>query len=291
MNSQMRQFTENLARKFISEKEYEQYKNIPFYDEGHGYDLFGFEKESGLIGFAIVKYLYLHYFRVESFGHENIPKKGRGMLVSNHSGVLPIDGAMVAIDCMKKLDPPRVVRSVVLRFFMGYPFVGTILRRVGQINGMKRDFEELLRREELTAVFPEGVKGLGKHFSQRYKLRKFNVGFLEIAIQEKTPIIPTCVIGAEEQAPLLYNLKPLAKILGFPYFPVTPTFPHLGLLGCIPLPVKYRIYYGEPFHFYKDYSPEVVNDPEKVRELVEVVRGAVQDLINKGLEARTGIFV
>ena len=140
-------------------------------------------------------------------------------------------------------------------------------------------------------MFPEGVKGLGKHFSQRYKLRKFNVGFIEVAIQEKTPIIPTCVIGAEEQAPLLYNLKPVAKILGFPYFPVTPTFPHLGLLGCIPLPVKYRIYYGKPFHFYKDYPPETANNPEKVRELAEVVRGAVQDMINNGLEARAGIFV
>ena len=287
----MRQLAETLGQKLLSEEEYERYKSIPFYDEGHGYDIFGYEKESGLLSFVIGKFLYEKYFRVESFGHENIPREGRGMLTVNHSGVLPIDGGMILIDCLKKLNPPRIVRSVVLRFFMGYPYIGTILRRVGQINGMKRDFEELLRREELTAVFPEGVKGLGKHFSQRYKLQRFNVGFIEIALQEKAPIIPTCVIGPEEQAPMLYNLKPLAKLLGFPYFPVTPTFPLMGPVGFIPLPVKYRIYYGEPFHFYKDYPPETVNDPAKIRELAELVRSTIQDMINKGLEARAGIFV
>lgn len=291
MKQEMRERVDALARRFLGDEGYELYKQIKFYDEGHGYDMFGFEKESGLIAYALGRFFYDKWFRVESKGHENIPKEGRAMMVCNHSGILPIDGAMIVIDCLTKLRPPRVVRGVVDRFFMGYPFVGMFLRRVGQICGMKRDFEELLKRDEIALVFPEGQKGNGKHFSQRYKLQHFNVGFMEIALEQKAPIIPTCVIGAEEQAPLLFNLKPLAKVLGFPFFPVTPMFPHFGPLGFIPLPVKYRIYYGEPLHYYKDYGPETVADPRKIRELVEHCKSVIQDMINRGLEERPGIFV
>jgi len=291
MKESMRHRVDALARRVLNDEEYDLYKNIPFHDEGHGYDIFGFEKESGLIAYLLGSLAYNNWFRVESQGHENIPKEGRAMLVCNHSGILPIDGGMIAIDCLKKLRPPRAVRSVVDRFFMGYPYVGMLLRRVGQITGMKRDFVELLERDELSLVFPEGQKGNGKHFSQRYKLQRFNVGFMEIALGHRTPIIPTCVIGAEEQAPLLLNIKPLAKLLGFPFFPITPTFPHMGPIGMIPLPVKYHIYYGTPIHLYEEYGPEVAGDPPKVRALVEQVRSAIQEMINKGLEQRTGIFV
>ncbi len=291
MNKHMRRVAEEVSKNILTEEEYESYKELPFFDEGHGYDIFGFEKESGMLSVVMGKFLYEKYFRVESFGRENIPKKTRGMLVCNHSGIVPIDGAMIFMDCLLKLKPPRAIRAVVDRFFMGFPFVGMLLRRMGQINGMKRDFQELLRREELTLVFPEGTHGVGKHFSQRYKLERFGVGFLEIALSERTPLIPTCVVGAEEQAPMIFNIKPLARLLGFPYFPVTPTFPHLGPLGIFPLPVKYRIYYGEPLYLHEKYSPDIIDNPAKIMELVEEVKSTVQQMINKGLEERAGIFV
>jgi len=292
MNERMRRIADEIGRRMLTEEEYETYKDLPFFDEGHGYDIFGFEKESGMLAVAILgKFLYQKYFRVDSFGHENLPEEKRGMLVSNHSGILPIDGGMIFMDCLLKLKPPRAIRAVVDRFFMSFPYIGMILRRFGQINGMRRDFQELLRREELTLVFPEGTHGVGKHFSQRYKLERFNVGFMEIALEEEAPIIPTCVIGAEEQAPMIFNLKPIARLFGFPYFPVTPTFPHFGPLGAFPLPVKYRIYYGEPMYLHEEYSPDIVRNPAKVMELVETVKSTIQQMINKGLEERTGIFV
>lgn len=291
MNPIMRQMAGKLASNFLTEDEYKAFMDMVFHDEGHGYDLFGFEKESALLALVIGKYIYKYYFRVESFGIENLPDKGRCMMVSNHSGILPIDGGMIAADCILKKKPPRMVRAVVDRFFMGFPFLGLGLRRFGQINGMRRDFEELLRRDELTLVFPEGTRGNGKHFSQRYKLQRFNVGFLEIAMAENAPIIPTCVIGSEEQAPMLLNIKPLARMFGFPFFPVTPLFPHLGPLGMLPLPVRYRIHYGKPIKLHEEYPPEVLKNPAKVRELVEYVKETIQEMINKGLEERTGIFV
>ena len=162
MNRNMRKTIETLAKKALSEEDYDLYQQIPFKDEGYGYDMFGFEKEAGLAAFMLGLLAYDKWFRVESEGHENIPQDGRAMIVCNHSGILPIDGAMIAVDCLKKLRPPRAVRSVVDRFFMSYPFVGMFLRRVGQISGMRKDFEELLKREELTQVFPEGQKGNGK---------------------------------------------------------------------------------------------------------------------------------
>jgi len=291
MNQQMRKFAVKAGQYTLSEEEWKRIEKIRVFDEGHGYDMFGLEKESLILSLIAGKYIYEKYFRVESFGVENIPSEGRGMLVCNHSGILPIDAAMIAMDIFRKTDPPRLVRAVVDRFFMRFPFVGLALRRLGQINGMKRDFEELLKRDELTLVFPEGTRGNGKHFSQRYRLQMFNVGFMEIALQTRSPVIPTCVIGSEEQAPMVFNIKPLARALGFPFFPVTPTFPHLGPLGMLPLPVKYRIYYGEPIHYYRDHPPEAVNDPGKIRNLVEDVKGRIQRMIDKALEERPGIFV
>ncbi len=291
MNPRMRKLANEIGRNVLSEKEYDMVQDLKVFDEGHGYDIFGFEKESTLLAYIVMKYIYEKYFRVESFGIENIPSESRAMLVCNHSGILPIDGAMIAADIIRKTDPPRLVRAVVDRFFMQFPFIGMMLRKMGQINGMKRDFEELLNRDELTLVFPEGTRGNGKHFSQRYRLQRFNVGFMEIALQTSSPIVPTCVIGSEEQAPMVMNIKPLARALGFPFFPVTPMFPHFGPLGMIPLPVKYKVYYGEPLHYYKDYPPEIVNDPNKIRELVEDAKSRIQQMIDNALEERAGIFV
>jgi 1-acyl-sn-glycerol-3-phosphate acyltransferase len=139
-------------------------------------------------------------------------------------------------------------------------------------------------------VFPEGAKGTGKLYSHRYRLLPFNVGFIELSLTYKAPIVPVAVIGGEEQAPMLYDIRPIARALRFPYFPVTPFFPLLGPLGAVPLPVKYHIYYGTPLHFHKEYPREAANDPETVRMLADKVQMIIQGMTDDGLKKRDGVF-
>jgi 1-acyl-sn-glycerol-3-phosphate acyltransferase len=142
----------------------------------------------------------------------------------------------------------------------------------------------------MVVVFPEGHKGTGKRYRERYKLQRFNVGFMELSLIHKTPIVPTAVIGAEEQYPFMVDLKPVARALNFPYFPVTPLLLSLGPVGLLPLPTKYIIHYGEALHFYRDFPPETVKDPEKIHELVGTVKTHVQELLDRGLRERNGVF-
>jgi 1-acyl-sn-glycerol-3-phosphate acyltransferase len=168
--------------------------------------------------------------------------------------------------------------------------VGLFLQRCGQVIGTRRNFEELLQADEMVGVFPEGAKGTGKPFSHRYQLLRFNVGFIELAIEHKTPIVPVAVTGAEEQAPMLFNLKPIARALGFPYFPVTPTFPLLGPLGMVPYPAKYYIDYGEPFSFHEEYSATALEDPHRLRFLAGRVRKRIQGMLHKRVKERSGVY-
>jgi 1-acyl-sn-glycerol-3-phosphate acyltransferase len=197
---------------------------------------------------------------------------------------------MIAADLAMKMATPRVTRAVVDNFAGFLPFVNTLFYRWGQIIGARRNFEELLRQGEMVMVFPEGHKGTGKPYKERYKLTRFNVGFMELSLIHKTPIVPVAVIGAEEQYPYMFDLKPLARMLNFPYMPITPLMLVLGPLGMLPLPTKYVIYYGEPFHFYRDFPPETVKDPETIYRLVDTVKTRVQELIDQGLRARKGVF-
>lgn len=290
MNKSQRAKAMRLAKSLLPPEEFERVITLEINDIGFGYDQFGMEKETAILAIAFARYIYKYWFRVESFGHENIPLKGRALITPNHSGVLPIDAVMIGVDLVSRLERPRVMRAMVDNFMGFLPFVNTFFYRVGQVVGARRNFRDLLEKDELVTVFPEGAKGTGKMFSKRYNLIKFNVGFIELALSYKAPIIPTAVIGGEEQSPMLYNIKPIARLLGFPYFPVTPFFPLLGPLGFLPMPVKYFLYYGEPLHFYKDYPPETVSDPETVRMLADKVQLIVQDMVNKGLEQRKNIF-
>jgi 1-acyl-sn-glycerol-3-phosphate acyltransferase len=156
--------------------------------------------------------------------------------------------------------------------------------------GHRRNFHDLLRAGELVGVWPEGTRGLGKPFAQRYNLVRFAVGFIELSLTYRAPIIPTALIGAEEQMPMVKNLRPIARLLGFPYFPVTPLFPWLGPAGLMPLPVKYHLYYGEPIRYYEDYGPQTLQDPDTVQMLADKVRLTVQEMIHRGLERRTSVF-
>lgn len=279
-----------MVSRILAPEDYERFQDIKINDLGFGYDPFGLELESAMVAFSVAKLIYKHWFRVESHGIENVPLEGPVMITPNHSGVLPVDALMIGVDLGVNLKKPRLMRAVVDNFAGFLPFINTLFYRCGQIIGARRNFEELLKRGEMVAVFPEGDKGTGKPYKDRYKPVPFNMGFMELSLLHKTPIVPSAIIGAEEQYPYMVNLKPLAKMFSFPYFPVTPLLLLFGPLGVLPMPTKYHIYYGEALHLYRDYPPETVKNPETIRKLVGIVQERVEELIALGLENRKGIF-
>lgn len=251
-----------------------------------GVDPFGFDPEAAKFAAVPVEWLYNHYFRVEAFGIENVPDHGRVLIVANHSGQLPFDGMMIGASLIIERDPPRVVRSMVEKWVPRLPFVSVAMARVGQIVGTPDNCRRLLTREEAILVFPEGARGISKTFDKRYQLERFGHGFMRLALETKTPIVPVAVVGAEEQQPSLYDVKPLARLFGTPAFPITPTFPWLGPAGLLPLPTRYRIHFGPMMHFHGDGDEE----DEVVERQVAEVRGTIQKMLDKGVAERTGIF-
>lgn len=245
----------------------------------YGVDPFGFNLDYSLSALAPFFWLYRHYHRVETYGIEKVPK-GRVLLISNHSGQLPMDGAMIGVSLLLEADPPRAIRSMVEKWVPTLPYVSTFMARVGQIVGTPENCRRLLEADEAILVFPEGVRGLGKLWPQRYQLQDFGLGFMRLALETDTPIVPIAVVGAEEQAPALVDVKPLAKLLGFPTFPLTVT----GMP--LPLPTKYRIYFGDPLHFTGRADDEDSELDKKVR----TVKSAIQAMLNQGLKERQGVF-
>ncbi len=245
----------------------------------YGVDPFGYNLDFSLSAVAPFLWLYRNYFRVETYGIEKVPA-GRVLLVSNHSGQLPLDGAMIGVSMMLEASPPRAIRSMVEKWVPSLPYVSTFMARMGQIVGTPENCRRLLESEEAILVFPEGLRGINKLWPQRYQLQEFGLGFMRLALETHTPIIPIAVVGAEEQAPALMDLKPVAKLLGFPSFPVTPT----GLP--IPLPTKYRIYYGDPLRFTGRPDDEDSELDKKVR----TVKAAIQSMLHQGLKERRGVF-
>jgi 1-acyl-sn-glycerol-3-phosphate acyltransferase len=239
----------------LAPEEYVRFQELKINDLGFGYDPFGLEIESAVAALSVAKQIYKYWFRVESHGVENVPLEGAVMITPNHSGALPLDAVMVGVDLAVKMKKPRIMRAVVDNFAGFLPFVNTLFYRCGQIIGARRNFEELLKWGEMVGVFPEGDKGTGKPFKDRYKMIPFNVGFMELSLLYRAPIVPTAVIGAEEQYPYMFNVKPLANLFNLPYFPLTPLTLLLGPLGVLPLPTRYSIYYGEALHLYREYPP------------------------------------
>jgi 1-acyl-sn-glycerol-3-phosphate acyltransferase len=184
-------------------------------------------------------------------------------------------------------DPPRVLRGMAEYWMPTLPFIGTIGHRIGSVVGTPKNCVDLLRREEAVVVFPEGVRGLNKLYTQRYRLQRFGLGFMRLALETDSPIVPAVVIGSEEQAPAIANVAPLARLIGAPAFPITLTFPLLGLLGTLPLPVKYHIAVGPPMHFAGNPHDEDAVIEAKVLE----VRDEMRAMIERGLRARRGIFL
>jgi 1-acyl-sn-glycerol-3-phosphate acyltransferase len=250
------------------------------------YDSLGLCPRTSRRTFAFFKLLYRHYFRVESSGHDHLPEKEGAILACNHGGLLPFDATMVVVDGVLGPDSPRLYRAIVDRWAGTLPFVNVFYSRVGQVIGTRDNFRKLLRGGEIALVFPEGMAGIRKRAADRYVLQRFNVGFIEESIRNRVPIIPTALVGADDQAPVLWNLKPLARLLGLPFFPITPTFPLLGPLGLLPYPVKYDLTYGEPFRFYEEFPAEVAEDAHAVRYMAEQVRRRIQEMVDRRVMAR-----
>lgn len=236
-------------------------------------------------------FLYYNYWRVSVRGLNHVPGEGRGLIVANHSGTLPYDGSMIAASVINEHPSRKDVRFLVEDFVYHFPFLGTFMYRIGGVRACPENAERLLTKGHLVTVFPEGIKGIGKHYKERYRLQRFGRGgFIKLALKTNTPIIPTAVIGAEEIHPLIYKSTLLAKPLGIPYIPVTPTLPWLGVLGLIPLPSKWMILFGEPIHFSPKYGPKDAENQLLVNKLSEMVRTKIQEMVFEGLKHRHSIW-
>jgi 1-acyl-sn-glycerol-3-phosphate acyltransferase len=257
------------------------------YDE----DEWGFDEEFATALRPLLDFLYDRWWRVETSGVTNVPGTGRAMLVSNHAGILPWDGTMISLAIQREHPMPRYPRFLVLDWAFTLPFVSVAMRKVGGVVASPYNASRLLEDDELVAVFPEGAKGAGKDFSERYRLQRFGRGgFVEIALRAGAPIVPVAVVGSEEIYPKVGESRLLARAIGAPYFPITPTFPALGPLGTIPLPSKWRIEFGEPIRT-DHLGPEAADDRALVFELSERVRDEIQRMVYENLVRRGSAFI
>mgnify|MGYP001946918843 CR=1 FL=1 len=253
-------------------------------------DEFGFDPdlcEHTLL--PVLRLLYRHWFRVEVSGLENLPAEGSALLVANHSGTIALDAMMLSVAVHDEHPGRRWLRLLGADFVFRAPLLGEAARKLGATLACHPDAERLLRTGELVGVFPEGFKGVGKPFSERYKLQRFGRGgFVAAALRTGAPIIPVSIVGAEEIYPLIGDIKPLARLLGLPYFPVTPLFPWLGPLGAVPLPSKWLIEFGEPIPTEElDANPD---DPMVVFNLADQVRETIQQTLYRLLLRRNSVF-
>jgi 1-acyl-sn-glycerol-3-phosphate acyltransferase len=247
----------------------------------YGVDPYGLDVDFAVAAIAPLLWLYKRYFRVQMHGIDRVPGEGRVVIVANHSGQLPFDAAMIEVGLLIEKDPPRVARALVEKWVPTLPFVSTFMSRCGQIVGTPENCRRLLAADEAILVFPEGVRGLNKPWRQRYQLQKFGPGFMRLALESSAPVVPCAVVGAEEQAPALLDLKRLARLLGMPAFPITPT------LLPFPLPARYHIRFGEPMRFAG--SPD--DDDAELERKVAEVEHAVAELVARGLAERTSVFL
>ena len=276
----MRHFAKRIVLRALPDTLRERLSRMAVIDAGHGYDVFGANPHWVENALAATNWLYEHYFRVLSFDADRLPTSGPAILASNHSGSLPFDGVMLYSDVVRQTDPPRLPRPIADRFVPVLPFVSTFFARVGVVSGTRGNVRALLERGELLMIFPEGTPGIGKAFAQRYQLQNWRVGHAELAIRHQVPIVPVGIVGAEEQMPQIARLP--IKLFGAPYFPITATL--------VPLPVRYRIYYGEPIDVAGQWDSEAADSPDEVSRLAAQVKAAVQSLLARGLRERTGVF-
>jgi 1-acyl-sn-glycerol-3-phosphate acyltransferase len=234
--------------------------------------------------------MYERWWRVQAIAVENVPAHGPAMIVANHAGVLPWDATMMSTAIRKEHPLPRQPRFTVLDWAFRLPWVSGFIRRVGGVVASPFNALRLLEQGHLVMVFPEGSKGAGKPFSERYRLQRFGRGgFVEIALRAGSPIVPVAVVGSEEIYPKLGEFRLLARLLGAPYVPITPTFPALGPLGAVPLPSRWRIEFCPPIDL-SDYGAEAAEDRATVFELSERVRNTIQEKLLENLVKRGSAF-
>ena len=254
-------------------------------------DEWGFDAEVLEAFRPFVEFMYYRYWRVEAIGLENVPHEGRAMLVCNHSGQLPWDGLMVGTAVYNEHPAQRLVRSLYATWFPTLPFVSDLFTKLGQVLANEENGIRLLEQDELISVFPEGYKGVGKLFKDRYRLARFGRGgFVRMALNTGAPMIPVAVVGAEETYISLAKSPTMAKLIGFPYFPISPTFPWFGLLGFVPLPTKWFIEFGEPIPV-DEYGPDAAQNLVLVSQLTDQVRNIIQSNIYDRLAQRRSVFL
>lgn len=253
-------------------------------------DEFGFDQElTDEVFHRLARPLYRDWFRVEVTGAKQVPADGPGLVVANHSGTLPLDAWMLAVAIHDELPVPRHLRLLGADLVFRLPFLSELARKSGVTLACAADAERLLRSGQMVGVFPEGFKGIGKHYKDRYKLQRFGRGgFVSAALATGTPIIPVAIVGAEETYPRIGDIKPLARLLGLPYFPVTPTFPWLGPLGAVPLPSKWLMEFCEPIP--TDHLRDQADDPMVVFNLADQVRESIQQTLHELLARRPDAF-
>jgi 1-acyl-sn-glycerol-3-phosphate acyltransferase len=252
-------------------------------------DEFGFDREvTEQLLLAAIRPIKEKWFRVEVRGAENIPAQGGALVVSNHSGTIPLDGLMTMVSVHDETG--RHLRPLGADLVFELPFVGEMARKGGATLACNEDAQRLLSGGELVGVWPEGFKGIGKPYSERYRLQRFGRGgFVSAAIRTGVPIVPCSVVGAEEIYPLVGNVPALARLLGVPYLPITPFFPWLGPLGLVPLPSKWLIEFGEPIRT-DAYEPGAAEDPMLVFNVTDQVRETIQQTLYSLLMQRRSVF-
>jgi 1-acyl-sn-glycerol-3-phosphate acyltransferase len=271
---------EALLDRFVDEEIAERVDRLDARVNEYGYDRWGASPAAAKRTLSFVRWLYHHYFRVETEGLSHMPE-GRVLLIGNHSSQLAYDGMLVCAAFVLEAEPPRFVRAMIERFFANPPFVNVLMARTGQLIGVPENARRLLVEEEAALlVFPEGERGGGKVWRDRYKIMGFGQGFMRLALETKTPIVPFGFIGGEEICPSFSRMKPIARLMGVPYAPLTPTILPL------PLPAKVQILFGEAMRFDGTGNEE----DEVVVPMVHKVEQAVKQLVDRGLARRKGVF-
>jgi 1-acyl-sn-glycerol-3-phosphate acyltransferase len=255
-------------------------------------DEWGFDEDFAEAVYPAFEFLYGIWWRVKADGIQNVPSHGRALLVSNHAGSLfPFDASMIASAIMKEHPLPRWARFLVLDWAFVLPYLSSFMRRVGGVPASPDNAVRLLQQDQLVMVFPEGVKGTGKPFSERYRLQRFGRGgFVEVALRAQAPIVPVAVVGSEEIYPKIAESESLARAVGAPFAPITPTFPWLGPLGLVPLPSRWRIEFCDPIDL-SEHGPDAATDRRLVFEVSEQVRETIQEKLYENLVKRGSAFL
>lgn len=280
MPQRLRRLLTGTLDHFVDDALRARYARLHLPVNAYGYDRWGASEGDQLRMLALLRHLHRRYFRVEATGLEHFPD-GRVLLVGNHSGQLAYDSMLIASTLFFDAEPPRLVRGMVERFFVQTPFLGRFMTRMGQLVGVPENAERLLEEENATVlIFPEGERGAGRVWTNRYRVMGFSQDFLRLAKRTRTPVVPFAFIGGEEMCPSLARAEPVAKLVGRPYLPVVPW------LVPLPAPVKVRLHFGAPMRF------EGTGDEEDDVILPEVrhVEHAVAELIQRGLSQRKGVF-